>query len=63
MLYCFKDDLEIAIAIIDCSADFYGATKRIVFVSLIYGLLLFVCVLVAFWGECMLYAQGDPKFT
>jgi len=61
-LYCYKDDLEISIAVLDCTASFYNSTKRLVFVSLTYSILLFVVILATFWGSCMLYAQGNPSF-
>ena len=35
MLYCFYDDLKIAIAIVDAAADFFADTKRIIPLSFI----------------------------
>ena len=35
-IYCNRNSLETAIAIVDASADFFIATKRIVFVSMSY---------------------------
>jgi hypothetical protein len=39
MLYCYKDKLAVAIAVIDAAADYYAATKRLIFVSLFFFLL------------------------
>jgi hypothetical protein len=39
MLYCYWDKLEVAIAVIDAAADYYAATKRLIFVSLFYFML------------------------
>jgi len=36
MLFCYKDKLPVAIAVIDAAADYYAATKRLVFVSLFF---------------------------
>lgn len=33
MLYCYKDKLKVAIAVIDAAADYYAATKRMILVS------------------------------
>jgi hypothetical protein len=35
-IYCNRNSLETAIAIVDASADFFVATKRIVIVSIVY---------------------------
>lgn len=35
-IYCNRNSLETAIAIVDASADFFIATKRIVIVSMVY---------------------------
>jgi len=36
MLFCARDKLKVAIAVIDAAADYYAATKRLIFVSLLY---------------------------
>jgi|APSaa5957512535_1039671.scaffolds.fasta_scaffold45781_2 hypothetical protein len=36
MLYCYRDKLKVAIAVIDAAADYYAATKRMIFVSIFY---------------------------
>jgi len=35
-VWCYRDSLEVAIAILDAAADFFMATKRIVLVSVFY---------------------------
>lgn len=44
LLCCFWKSIKIAIALIDATADFFAATKRIIFVSLVY----FVVTIVVF---------------
>lgn len=44
MLYCYKDKLPVAIAVIDAAADYYAATKRLVFVSLFFFALHIVMI-------------------
>lgn len=44
MLYCYRDKLKVAIAVIDAAADYYAATKRLFFVSLLYFLLHIVAI-------------------
>lgn len=39
MLFCYRDKLKVAIAVIDAAADYYAATKRLIFVSLMYFIL------------------------
>ena len=39
MLFCYRDKLQVAIAVIDAAADYYAATKRLIFVSLMYFIL------------------------
>lgn len=48
MLWCYWSKLQIAIAVIDSTADFMVATKRIAFVTVFYFFWSFV--LVAIWG-------------
>lgn len=36
MLYCYRDKLKVAIAVIDAAADYYAATKRMIIVSVFY---------------------------
>lgn len=36
LLYCYRDKLKVAIAVIDAAADYYAATKRMIFVSIFY---------------------------
>lgn len=38
-LFCYRDRLKIAIAVIDAAADYYAATKRLIFVSIFYFIL------------------------
>ena len=53
MLFCYRNKLAVAIAVIDAAADYYAATKRLIFVSLfffvlhiiIFGLMVTACIL------------------
>lgn len=39
MLYCYREQFKVAIAVIDAAADYYAATKRLIFVSLFFFVL------------------------
>lgn len=41
-LCCFWKQIEVAIAVIDATADFFAATKRIVFTSILYFFVTFI---------------------
>lgn len=58
MLFCFKDDLGIAIGVIDTSADFYNDTKRLMFASMTYGLLLLIVTIAAAWSVLCIYGMN-----
>lgn len=57
-LFCFKDDLDIAIAVIDTSADFYNDTKRLMFVSVFYGVVFLIVSLASAWSMLMIYSMN-----
>ena len=61
MLWCKREQLEIAISIVDCAADFYNATKRIMFVSIIN--LLINIVIFAFTLGAVFYIFSLSHFT
>lgn len=48
MLWCYWSKLQVAIAVIDSTADFMVATKRIAFVTIYYFFMSLISVL--FWG-------------
>jgi hypothetical protein len=48
MLWCYWSKLQVAIAVIDSTADFMVATKRIAFVTIYYFIMSLISVL--FWG-------------
>lgn len=57
MLYCFWEELTIAVSIVNAAADFFVATKRIVYISLFYfsiGMLILVLYLL---GVSMLLSR------
>jgi len=62
MLWCYWDDLPIAIAVIDQAADFYNDTKRLMFVSVLYGFLIIVSALITFVGVVYLYSLMDRSY-
>lgn len=45
MLYCYRDRLKVAVAVIDAAADYYAATKRLILISLLY-----FCLHIVFFG-------------
>jgi len=59
MLWCFKDDLGIAIGVIDTSADFYNDTKRLMFISMTYGFVLLVVTLAGTWSIICIYGMNE----
>lgn len=50
VLYCFRQQLKIAIAIIDAAADFLAATKRLILVSFVWFLFMVVVVAIVMVG-------------
>ena len=61
MLYCYWSQLEIAISIVDCAADFYNATKRIMLLSAFYSLIHIA--IFAFTIGSAFYIYSLSKFT
>ena len=63
MLYWRYKYFQMAVAIVDAAADFFNATKRIIFVSMFYGVvsLLFF----GFYAASSVYLVGtnDLKIT
>jgi len=63
-VYCNRNSLETAIAIVDASADFFIATKRIVFVSLGYFMISMLFVLLWIAGQvCVMSLNTFEKGT
>lgn len=50
MLFCFWNKLQIAIAVIDATADFMAATKRIVSVTIYYFFIAVIALLIGGFG-------------
>jgi len=50
LMCCFWKKMKIAIAVIDATADFFVATKRIIFVSIFYFFVSVACFLI--WMGC-----------
>jgi len=51
-LWCGWNQLKLAIEIVNCSADFLAATKRLLSVPILYYLVLFCFFL--FWLACVI---------
>jgi hypothetical protein len=62
MLWCYWSQLEIAIAIIDCAADFFNGTKRIILVSVFYFLLTFCFFLFTIASAFYIYSMSEFIF-
>ena len=64
MLCCFRKQIQVAIAVVDATADFFAATKRIVIVSIVYFFMtLFVIVMWMVAFGCVLslnQISADP---
>lgn len=58
-LYCFWSSLKIAIEIINCSADFLAATKRVLFTPIIYYVIMFGFIM--FWLGCVISVESMGK--
>lgn len=60
-LYCYRDKLKVAIAVIDAAADYYAATKRLIFVSLLYFILHIVVI--GLMGLTLLFMLGTQTYV
>jgi len=61
-VYCNRNSLETAIAIVDASADFFMATKRIVLVSTIYFIISMLFFLLWIAGQiCVMSLNSFTK--
>jgi len=60
MLYCYWEKFKVAIAIIDAAADYYAATKRLIFVSLFYFVLHLVAIGLMY--ATVLYMLGTQTY-
>jgi flagellar biogenesis protein FliO len=58
-IWCYRNSLETAIAIIDATADFFIATKRIVIMSMMYFVISFVAFLIWVVAEFSLLGMND----
>ena len=58
-VYCYRKSLETAIAIIDATADFFMATKRVIAVSFMYFALSIVVALVCVISLIAIGSLGD----
>ena len=60
-LYCYRDKLKVAIAVIDAAADYYAATKRLIFVSLFYFVLHIVVI--GLMGLTLFFMLGTQTYV
>jgi len=60
MLYCYKDKLKVAIAVIDAAADYYAATKRMILVSIFYFVLQ-IAFFVGFGASFAMLFSMNPR--
>ena len=58
MLWCYWSKLQIAIAVIDSTADFMVATKRISFVTIFYFIWSFILLVIWGFGLIGIISQG-----
>mmetsp|Transcript_37007 Transcript_37007/g.56740 ORF Transcript_37007/g.56740 Transcript_37007/m.56740 type:complete len:368 (+) Transcript_37007:412-1515(+) len=61
LLCCFWKKMKVAIAVVDATADFFVATKRLVFVSIFYFFVSVICFLV--WVACFAFVISLCKIT
>jgi len=60
VLYCKWKQIKIAIAVIDATADFFVATKRINLVGITYFVLM--AAWSAFWVACLIAMSGIAEY-
>lgn len=53
ILWCCWTTMKIAIALVDATADFFAATKRIIFVSLFYFLVTVITLIIGLVGMAL----------
>ena len=59
MIWCYRNALDIAIAIIDAAADFLIDTKRIILVSIGYFFVSFLCFMIWVVAEFSMLGMND----
>ena len=60
VIWCKWKQIKIAIAVIDATADFFVATKRINLVSIMYFIMMVVWTV--FWVSCLIAMSGIGKY-
>jgi len=63
LLYCYWSQLEIAIAIVDCAADFFNATRRLFVLSVFYFFITSVALGWAGVTAVFIYSMSDFSFS
>ena len=59
-MLCYRyKHFKVAIAVIDAAADFFASTKRLMFVSVFYGILGFVVILACIAGCLCVFTLND----
>lgn len=61
LLYCYRTDIGVAIAVIDVSADFVVATKRLVLVTIASFAAGFIFIVLWFYGFINILSINDVK--
>ena len=61
LIYFAWNQLKLSIEIVNCSADFLAATKRLLAVPVAYYLVLFLFFL--FWIACMISVESMGNIT
>lgn len=60
-VWCYRKSLEVAIAVIDASADFLISTKRIILVSVMYFMVAVITAII--WVVCIITISGINKVS
>ena len=63
MMWCYWSKLQVAIAVIDATADFMVATKRIAFVTIYYFFVSIIVLLIWGFGLIGVIAMNDIKIV
>jgi hypothetical protein len=61
LLACFWSNIKIAIAVLDATADFLVATKRLILVSFGFAILGFIVQAILFVGVAQIKSMGTVK--
>jgi hypothetical protein len=63
VIWCRRKQYLIAVSVIDAAADFYASTKRLMFVSLFYGILTLLLQAAFIAGAVCVYTANPTAVS